>query len=136
MSHGTKRPTGQNVSRDKMSYTNYQVFYNTFCVRKFAIYVAVDNGLHLCTQFMIGVFLFWRGLGYAIPGTLCPWDVLSLRPFVPGTFFPLGRLVRGTLCIILIHIFCCFGYIYTSDKIIYLYDLILQKLSYVYCNVV
>ena len=56
-----KRPTGQNVPRDKMSYTNYQVFYNTFCVRKFATYVAVDNGLHLCTQFMIGVFLFWGG---------------------------------------------------------------------------
>ena len=39
LSQETKHPKGQNVPRDKTSYTNYQVLKNTFCVRKLATYV-------------------------------------------------------------------------------------------------
>ena len=72
-SHGKNVPGdqtsyGQNVPltklpRDKMSYTNYQVFKNRFGrVRKLATYVCTSmlgNGPHPCTQFMYRVPSFF-----------------------------------------------------------------------------
>ena len=36
---GTQRPKGQNAPRDKMSYSSYQVFKNKLGVRKLATFV-------------------------------------------------------------------------------------------------
>ena len=46
MSQESETSQGQN------SYTNYQVFKNTFCVRKLATYSMLTNGPHPCTLFM------------------------------------------------------------------------------------
>ena len=71
---GTKRPTdktshGQNVQRTKCpkmsqgtnlpTYTNYQAFKNTFCVRNGP--QMLGNGPHPCILFITGLFLFWGG---------------------------------------------------------------------------
>ena len=68
---GDKTSQGQNVQRTKRprgktSYINYQIFNNTFSVRKL-----LGNGPHPCP------------LERFVPECFFPWDVFFL-----GTFFP------------------------------------------------
>ena len=49
----TRRPKGQNVSRDKTSHTNHQVFKNTFCpLGRFVL------GRFVLGRFVLGCFVF------------------------------------------------------------------------------
>ena len=88
---GDKTSQGQNVQRTKRprgktSYINYQIFNNTFSVRKL-----LGNGPHPCPlrRFVPECFFPWDVFSL---GHLVPWDVLSLGTFGPWEVLSLDVL--------------------------------------------